>query len=405
MKETILALLLVLVIVGGIALGVHFLFFDTAEEAPATEPTTTAAPTQETEPTTTEPPTEPTTTEPPTEPEPQLFEADAVFIVNGVTLSSFVAEDNDVIVTPAADYLQALGLDSEGSAHLAEKSRLEVSDDAICVDGTAYGSVYGGELYLPVEAFAEAFGYPLWVDEENGDTYITPGAKSFELPENVNVPVLMYHAVSDYCWGYDELFVSPSTLEQQLQYLVENDYDCIWFEDLAYLDEYEKPVILTFDDGYDDNYTDLFPLLQKYGVKATIFIIGQDVSGINHKMNEAQMREMADSGLVSLQAHGYTHHDMDAMGEETLIYELSETQKVVARITGRVPYVLCYPTGKYSSLTIEVAERYYNFGLKMTGGLFNTSVDSPYKISRYYIARSTDLYTFAYYISPAATTS
>ena len=403
MKETILALLLVLVIVAGIALGVHFLFFDTADEPAGitTEPTTTA-PVQTTEPTTTQAPTE---TEPPTEPEPRLLESDAVFIVNGVTLSTFVAENDDVIVTRAAGYLQALGLDTQGAAHTAEKERLALSDEAAIVDGTAYGATYGGELYLPVCEFAEAFGYPLWVDEENGDRYITTGAKPFELPENVNVPVLMYHAVSDYCWGYDELFVSPSSLEKQLQYLVENDYDCIWFEDLAYLDEYDKPVILTFDDGYDDNYTDLFPLLQKYGIKATVFIIGQDVSGINHKMNEAQMREMSDSGLVSLQSHGYTHHDMDAMGEETLIYELSETQKTIARITGKVPYVLCYPTGKYSSLTLEVAERYYAFGLKMSGGLFNTSVDSPYQISRYYIARSTDLYTFAAYISPAGTAS
>lgn len=404
MKETILALLLVLVIVGGIALGVHFLFFDTAD-APqvTTSESTTAEPT--TEPTTTEATTEPTTTEKPTEPEPQLSESDSVFIVNGATLTAYVPENDEVILIGATDYLQALGLNSEGSAHSAEKVRLELSDDAVSVDGTAYGSVYGGVLYLPVYDFAEAFGYPVWVDEEDGDIYITTGAKSFDLPENVNVPVLMYHAVSDYCWGYDELFVSPSSLEKQLQYLVENGYDCIWFEDLAYLDEYEKPVILTFDDGYDDNYTELFPLLQKYGVKATVFIIGQDVSGINHKMNEEQMHEMSDSGLVSLQSHGYTHHDMDAMSEETLVYELSETQKVVARITGKVPYVLCYPTGKYSSLTIEVAERYYNFGLKMGGGLFNTSVDSPYKISRYYIARSTDLYTFAAYISSAGANS
>ena len=81
------------------------------------------------------------------------------------------------------------------------------------------------------------------------------------------VPVLMYHAVGDDCWGEEHLFDRPAELEQQLQYLSENGYETIFFEDLAHLERYEKPVILTFDDGYDDNYTLLLPLLQKYHMK------------------------------------------------------------------------------------------------------------------------------------------
>ena len=254
---------------------------------------------------------------------------------------------------------------------------------------------------LPLLETAEALGYPTWTDEESGITYITPAARAFELPENVNVPVLMYHAVSDDMWGINELFVSPSSMEEQLAYLVENGYDAIWFEDLAHVEDYDKPVILTFDDGYDDNYNELLPLLQKYNVKATVFVIG-NAAGMTHKMTEEQIREMADSGLVSIQSHGYTHDDMDAMSEETLEYELSETKKVITRITGRIPYVLCYPTGKYSSLTLEVAARHYLFGIKMVGGQYNTS-DDPFLVSRFYISRYTDIYTFAAYISNAGT--
>ena len=125
------------------------------------------------------------------------------------------------------------------------------------------------------------------------------GALSIE--QSVNVPVLMYHAVSDNMWGIDELFVSPSSMEEQLRYLVDNGYEPIWFSDLAELEQYEKPVILTFDDGYDDNYTELLPLLQKYNVKATVFMIA-DAMGMQHKMTEEQVREMADSGLVSIRA-------------------------------------------------------------------------------------------------------
>ena len=133
-----------------------------------------------------------------------------------------------------------------------------------------------------------------------------------------------------------------------------------------------RSVILTFDDGYDDNYTELLPLLRKYNVKATVFMIA-DAMGMQHKMTEEQVREMADSGLVSIQSHGLTHADMDAMDEETLIRELGESQRILTHVTGRQPSVLCYPTGRYSDLTLEVAERYYNFGLKMVGGQYNTA--------------------------------
>ena len=213
--------------------------------------------------------------------------------------------------------------------------------------------------------------------------------------------LLMYHAVSDNMWGINELFVSPSDMEEQLAYLVDNGYDPIWFEDLAHVEDYDKPVILTFDDGYDDNYTELYPLLQKYQVKATIFVIG-NAPGMNHKMTAEQIKEISDSGLVSIQSHAYTHDNLDAMGEDTLRYEFSETNKALTRITGKQPHVLCYPSGKYSDLTLQVAEEYYNFGLKRVGGLYNTS-DDPFLVSRYYVSRYTDIYSFASFLTEAGT--
>ena len=107
----------------------------------------------------------------------------------------------------------------------------------------------------------------------------------------VRVPVLMYHAVGDDCWGEESLFVKPEELEKQLQYLSENGYETIFFEDLSHIEQYEKPVLLTFDDGYDDNAETLLPLLQKYGMKATIFLIAGDV-GKPHKLTRAQLTEL-----------------------------------------------------------------------------------------------------------------
>lgn len=325
-----------------------------------TQETTTAAPT--TEPPTTEPPT----TEPPTttEPAPVIEASGRRVIFEGAELPTYYIDGEQTLMVLPAD----LGME--------------------------------GEEYIPLLETIEALEYPLWEDDLDGSIYITPSAKAFEIPADVNIPVLMYHAVSDNMWGINELFVKPSEMEKQLAYLVDNGYDPIWFQDLSHIEDYDKPVILTFDDGYDDNYTELFPLLQKYQVKATVFVIG-NAMGKSHKMTEEQVKELSDSGLVSIQSHGYTHHDMDKMDEATLEYELGESWRVLTRVTGKIPTVLCYPTGYHNSTTIEVAKRYYQFGLKMQGGLYNTSQDNPYKVSRYYISRFTDIYAFASYISNA----
>lgn len=372
------------------------------DEFPPVTATADISQTQAPEPSTASP--EPST-EAPTEsavPEPQLFESGKVFIVNAVRMSTFVLEGDDTVLVEAEAYLSALGLTEDGCALASDKALVSLAPDGLSVNvgEKCYDTVLGGKLYVPVYEFAEDFGYPAWVDDTYGGIYITTGAKAFELEGNVDVPVLMYHAVSDDCWGYSELFVSPTSMEAQLKYLVENGYDPIWFEDLAHLEDYDKPVILTFDDGYDDNYTELFPLLKKYNVKATVFVIAKDTVGIAHKLTEEQIREMSDSGLVSIQSHGYSHGDLSAMSEEELEFDLLESKKILSRITGKTPYVLCYPTGKYSSITLKVAREHYNFGLKMVGGMYSTA-DDPYLVNRYYIARSTGISQFAVYLSNA----
>ena len=134
-----------------------------------------------------------------------------------------------------------------------------------------------GKQYLPVRALARKFSlvWGLW----NGQQYYARRVSLSEPEAGVQVPVFMYHAVGNDCWGEEGLFVRPGDLEAQLQYLQENGYETIFFEDLSHVEQYNKPVILTFDDGYDDNYTLLLPLLEKYQMKATIFMIGALGSG------------------------------------------------------------------------------------------------------------------------------
>lgn len=248
-----------------------------------------------------------------------------------------------------------------------------------------------GASYVPLNETVESLGLRRGMSP-SGTGYTAKEVWLSPVTPSVDVPILMYHAVSDDCWGYEELFVSPANMEAQLQYLTENGFDPIWFEDLSHLSDYDKPVLLTFDDGYDDNYTELFPLLEQYNVKATIFVIG-NAMGTAHKMTADQVRELSQSGLVSIQSHTQTHRKLGTLSDAEQLTEMTQSKDAIAAITGQVPYVLCYPEGSYNAKTLELAAQHYAFGLKMNGNLYNTD-HGAYEINRFYVSRYTDINQF-----------
>ena len=322
-----------------------------------------------------------------------LFGARASTLTDGKTLfvDCALLEEFAGLDIFSADDAVTLGLDGQETVvSLVRSDELHAGD----------GFLQDGAAYVPLEAILELPGIVSGAAED-GTLYFARQLTLSSPAENVNVPVLMYHAVSDDLWGYWDLFVSPQTIEEELLYLQENGFETIWFEDLSHVEDYEKPVILTFDDGYDDNYTELFPLLQKYNAKATIFVIPKAI-GTPHKMTAEQIYELSQSGLVSIQSHTYSHGNLSTMDEEKLIFEMEESQKYLAALTGQVPYAVCYPEGTRSELSIEVAGRYYEYGLLMNGQLYNTS-DDPLRVKRFYVPRGYDLGSFRWSVQEAGT--
>lgn len=317
------------------------------------------------------------------EPEPERASAGAGadVLLFGVTAPTLETADGTRFVSAElfADGGHLILQESENAAvlcRMGERLRL-------AADGTQ-ALWQDGELWIDGVRAAERFGL-LTGETEDGVLYFAR-PQNTDLPTpNVNVPILMYHAVGDETWGYSDLFVRPSELENHLQYLADNGYETIFFDDLSHLEDYEKPVILTFDDGYDDNYTELYPLLQKYQAKATIFVIPRDL-GKAHKMTAEQIQELAQSGLVSIQSHTWSHGNLGCMDEATLIFEMEHSRDAITALTGEMPSVVCYPEGTRSDLSIAVARRYYQYGLLMNGYTWNTS-DDPFYVTRMYIPR------------------
>ncbi|MBQ7971329.1 MAG: polysaccharide deacetylase family protein [Clostridia bacterium] len=291
------------------------------------------------------------------------------------------------------EFADALG----GSVEIAEQdesfiARLTLGEN---IHTFAEGKRYDGEKWYQPKADLMPLlqGYHPFEDTEKKHTYYTAYPLAQEVEEGKEVPILMYHAVSDNCWGIPQLFVSPKNLEEQLQYLQENGYTTVTFEDFGRLGSIEKPVMLTFDDGYSDNFAELFPLLQKYQAKATIFLIYDKLDQLPYYLTREQVKEMDASGLVSFQSHTMSHLNLDTLDEEQLQYELAQSKLELTRLLGKEMFVVAYPSGKWNEQSLQVTQAQYQFGLLSRGGTYETG-DHPAKVSRYYVRRSTTLNEF-----------
>jgi len=130
------------------------------------------------------------------------------------------------------------------------------------------------------------------------------------LSRNYVVPILMYHSINTHiAEGMSGLVVSPDTFDRQMSFLRAHNYNVIPLEDMIALirDNKKIPpktVAITFDDGYVDNYNYAFPVLKKYHIPATIFVIINEVGRKEEdRLNWAQIKEMRGSGLVTFGSH------------------------------------------------------------------------------------------------------
>lgn len=198
----------------------------------------------------------------------------------------------------------------------------------------------------------------------------------------VQVPVIMYHAVIDDSSRLGKYVISPAELEGDFRWLKENGYTAVLSEDLIrYVEEGiplpEKPVMITFDDGYYNNYLYAFPLAKKYGVKFVISPIGKYTDLYTQTPDESpyyahctweMLREMQDSGLVEVGNHTYDLHSSDGnrLGTKRLSTESMEeyttlltgdillAQERIEENLGRTPMLFAYPFGAVSEGEPEI---------------------------------------------------
>ena len=160
------------------------------------------------------------------------------------------------------------------------------------------------------------------------------------------VPVMNYHAVNDI--NHSSLVVTTSDFRDDMKYLANNGYTSITMDELYnYLVHNEslpdKPVLITFDDGYTDNYTNAFPILKEYHMQATLFMIG-DAIGTDRFLSAEQLKEMDANGF-HIEAHTYSHKRLTNLDDMTLQADLAKSRTVLESLLQRPIRYLAYPQG------------------------------------------------------------
>lgn len=184
-------------------------------------------------------------------------------------------------------------------------------------------------------------------------------APAAALPASARVPILMYHHIADAPPEADavrrDLSVSPANFGKQMDWLVANKYETISLADLAdHLTTGRalpaRPVILTFDDGYDDNYTYAYRILKQHGQTGTFFII-TDAAGNREYMTWDQIAEMSRNGMA-IEPHGRTHADLAVSSPADTVWQVQGSRAALQDKTGQPVRFYCYPSGKYTAQTI-----------------------------------------------------
>jgi peptidoglycan/xylan/chitin deacetylase (PgdA/CDA1 family) len=179
----------------------------------------------------------------------------------------------------------------------------------------------------------------------------------------LQVPILMYHYISAPPADADiyrrDLSVTPALFESHLKYLTDAGYHAITLDDLLYAlaqgrELPAKPVILTFDDGYEDNYTNAFPLLQKYSMVGHFFIISdfvnQERAGY---LTWAQIEEMAAAGQ-RFGSHSRDHPSLKGQSDDYLVWQALGGKEALEEHLGQHPRWISYPAGQYDDRTIAI---------------------------------------------------
>jgi peptidoglycan/xylan/chitin deacetylase (PgdA/CDA1 family) len=172
--------------------------------------------------------------------------------------------------------------------------------------------------------------------------------------------ILMYHSVSDRADYFSS--VSPEAFGEHMKYLADKKYEVITLGELVRRLQSKEPlggaVVITFDDGYEDNLTTVYPVLKQYGFPATIFVttglVGKQDKRQMQMLTADQLRTLESSGLFSIEPHTASHPRLSKLAKDAAREEIEQSRTTLETLLGKKCTTFAYPYGDYNAETLEV---------------------------------------------------
>ncbi len=224
---------------------------------------------------------------------------------------------------------------------------------------------------------------------------------------DVRVPILMYHSVATAPNDATRaLSVTPEAFAEQLALLADQGFTPVNTADLATSWRSARPLptrplLITFDDGYEGVHRHALPVLAKHGFPSTLFVSTgwlrgpyDTGGGLDTMLDWDQVRELAGNG-VEIGGHSHTHPQLDQLDDDALRVELTRCREIVAGELAAVPVSFAYPYG-YSSRRVRQAVRAAGFAQALAvGNSLARREQGPYALRRVTVRRSTGIEEFA----------
>nr|WP_313885214.1 polysaccharide deacetylase family protein [Clostridium sp. DJ247] len=213
---------------------------------------------------------------------------------------------------------------------------------------------------------------------------------------NKSVPVLMYHSI-DYEKD-NELRVPTEKFREQMKYIKDNGYTTLTFNELYdfFINNTpvpEKSVVITFDDGYEDNYKNAYPILKEYGINATIFVITATIDTDKEYLTSEQLKEMQHND-IDIESHTVKHDKLNSLSYENQLQTLKDSKRYLEDLLNKDIKYIGYPFGIWNDDTIKAAkDAGYKMAFTTVSGWANKT-QGIYILNRVYVSSNLGMNEF-----------
>ena len=229
----------------------------------------------------------------------------------------------------------------------------------------------------------------------------------WRIPISYNQPrVLMYHMVKEHLPNSkkrNKWRVKPEDFEKQMEWFAKNGWSSYTINQMVEAKELpSKSFCITFDDGYEDNFINALPILQKYGFKATVYLVPNydynswekfENGNFDKLLTRDQIEKMRDSGVIEFGSHTLNHKNLSTITKDEAIKEIIDSKKEVEKIVKKDSKAFAYPYGKYSDELIDmVKDAGYKSATVVKRGFYNKN--EPFAIKRIGILGTESFFDF-----------